>query len=222
MAPDGEPRETIRAPDDLRELAYEVAQIQYELHRERRAAVWAQRRSRFSVLSTSANLVVMVICVGGFTALVLTLLRPDAPTVSESARLSSPAVGVGEEGGLLPTVSVLVAGQPEPVRDLRPAVLLLAPEDCGDCAAVTESLVRQAGEYGISVVVIGQSGSEQRLAELNAAIPQTPAVVAIDSSGVIFDTYDARTPTAVVVAGDGTVTTILHSITALTAVPLSG
>ncbi|HMA47325.1 MAG TPA: hypothetical protein VKP11_09010, partial [Frankiaceae bacterium] len=139
----------VTIPDDLSELADEVE----ALRRERRAAARRARRRRLVRFArrrpqrlpgpiVAITLIVVAAFVGVFAALTPRLGPTPAPV---RRPLASPAERPGTIGGLLPDVAVAIGKVVRPVRDLRPALLVLLPQPCR-CAASVQSIAGQAHE----------------------------------------------------------------------------
>jgi hypothetical protein len=132
-----------------------------------------------------------------------TLDRQPAPVPA----LAAPTQPPGAVGGLLPDLTLASASGPVPVRDLRPAVLLLVGDRC-DCPTLVHEVMGQVEEFpGVSAALIGSGSADlARLAVArdggNGRLP-----VLVDAAGTLAQTYHGgapgTVPTLLFVAPDG-------------------
>jgi len=201
---------TIVVPDDLRELADEVARVRAEL--APRHLTGRRRRSRRPGISGPLCALILFLVAAMGSLLVIVLPKPSRPPRREP--LASPSVAVGVAGGLVPGLSLAGRGaQGASLRDFRPAVLLISPAGCTTCTSVRNQLVTVTDETQLTVVWITESSqaiteipglSADRLVSLADPGGTTRAAIA----GV-----SATGPTAVLVRTDGRIRRIVPNVT---------
>lgn len=215
----------VRVPDDIRELADDVAAYHRELRaRARRQAAQHRRanahpavrwllpsgappapgfvvRERRFLLPLSVTAVALVLSMV-VTAL-LTMLAPTGTSPRLSALpLASPSAADGTEGGLLPAVDVTGTSGATPVRGLRPAVVLLIPGGC-DCTTVVDQIYQDAGAQGIALdAVTDTAPGTSPPPEVQSA---QRMVAFSDPGGRLRARLGATGLTAVVVQADGVI-----------------
>ncbi len=126
---------------------------------------------------------------------------------------ATPSATPGQVGGLLPEGSVTINGQPQETRIMRPAALVLVPDNCSDCAPVLSQLLQQTTAAGVRLVLVGSPGQADRLDSLNNDTLGGNALVAIDPNQTLATAYDAVGVTAVLVHIDGVVGTVARDLT---------
>lgn len=210
-------------PDDARELDADLRAWQREerwRRRRDRASSVLPRRLRGRRLGVGVPIALLVLLAvsllvsfaAGFNAL-LGANPPPHTARPQALPLADPQVPAGQPGGLLPAVDVTASGRTISARDLRPAVVLLAPPGC-DCDAQVHSLVGQAQAYRLSVYLIGPPAQHSSLANLAAGPGQAVPVVVDDPSGTFATTYEPQELTAVLVAADGVIERVVTGIDA--------
>lgn len=192
-------------PDTIAELEAEVRAY----HREQRART---RRSRLGRLAHDGRLglvlplvVVLALLLATYSVIMLTFVPKSQHPVGVIQ--ANPTVPAGERGGLLPDLRVLDAdGAKQPIRSLRPAVILLLPTHC-DCAALTGTVASQADKAAVDSYGIGTSLPTQ------AAGSSIPArALRSEPTGQLLRAYGATTrPMILLVANNGVVTQELRS-----------
>jgi hypothetical protein len=195
-------------PDDPRELDHEAK----ALARERRAAKRAARLRGIFLLhkwKRTAYLPVataLVVLLGGVIS-VLALFRPvGQPTPKARPLANSGLRDIGTKGGLLPAAEVgRQGGTAAPIRNLRPAVMLLAPTNC-TCSGLLHTIARAGQRHHVYAVAIGPKlpALPADLAAANLLIP------AADDKHAVFNAYNVHTkPVVLLVRADGVVIDIL-------------
>jgi hypothetical protein len=198
----------IVVPDDARELAGDLR----ALHRERRAGA---RRARFGRLLVTrrwqrsglsgAIVAAVLVLVTGFASLML-LFQPRRPA-TRPLPLATGVRGTGQEGGLVPDVSLRRSdGVTVVVRDYRPAVLALVPRSCG-CDSRLRVFGTAALRHHLAFVLVGSE------------VPGTPADLAEQSvirasepTGQLAQAYRlGKQPVLLLVRGDGVVNRVLST-----------
>lgn len=195
----------IVVPDDISALDAEVR----ALRRERRAA---RRRDRLRRLTGPGRtsgpvLMVAVLLVAGVTGL-LVLFQPR-----RTPGTVSPVGGTEQSADRrLPDVLVrLVDGTTRRVRDLRPAVLALAPVGCR-CDAALRDVGTAAHEHGITYLLV-----DRTLPSLPPGLTDATAVRLVEPTGEIATRYGAERdsrrvtggPVLVLVGSGGQVSRVL-------------
>jgi len=198
-------------PDDLRDLAAEVAAYQRErrqaARRERLRVLFGVRRWRRFGLSGPVVVGVLLgfVLVASLATLLAPLLDPPpqpAPLAAEN--LATP----GSQGALLPDLKVTVNGLPRPVRDLRPAVLALVPSGC-ECASQIDHIRRETTSYALPLYLVGAGGQDDELTTLAADAGAVTTEIVLDEAGTLRTTYAATDLTLVLVHADGVVEAVI-------------
>ena len=172
---------------------------------------------RFGLTGSTIILLLAAVAVVGSS---LTLFAPGAggnPSTALVAPLATSAAVVGSIGGLLPDSQVSVAGTSVPLRSARPAVITLVPVGCAACGPTLKSLLMQAREYGLRLVLAGPASQNDQLVKLNDEELGGSALVVVDSSDVLRSTYNPDSPdgvSVVLVHEDGVVATVVRDVTA--------
>jgi hypothetical protein len=192
----GLPPVDIEVPDDARELDRDVQAY----HRELRALRW-RRRTRWLVVPLGRDGMVLPLLAG---CLALTLLAGTLLTVFSGEQMTPPSLS--RSGDQLPNAIVLVAGAQEQLSSLRPSVLALVPPGCR-CTHLGQ-LAAEANHAGVEIYVVGTQGVQTATMARRAGLAATHAVE--DTEGVLGDTYQPDTLTAVLVAVDGSVPVVAH------------
>jgi hypothetical protein len=193
-------------PDDARELAGDLRALQRERRvGERQARVrrlFGTRRWQRSGLS-GAIIAAVLVLVTGFASLML-LFQPRRPA-ARPLPLATGVRGTGQEGGLVPDVSLHRAdGVTVVARDYRPAVLALVPLACG-CDGPLQFFGAAALRHHLAFVLVGSD------------VPETPTdltehsvVRASEPTGLLARAYHVgRQPILLLVRGDGVVNRVL-------------
>jgi hypothetical protein len=151
-------------------------------------------------------------------ASLMVVVLPNTPRRPERAPLASTTVAAGELGGLLPDTRLSDDhGQSVAVRDIRPAVLLLMPANCG-CDQVAADLVRISRDALVSVQLIGAD----RPPRLPANSPRLRIRSLVDTEGVLTTAVSGSSPpgptagrpgpTAVLVRTNGVITRVVPNL----------
>lgn len=141
-------------PDDAAELAAEAESLRAELSAPpRRRALRRIRRLRAP--DRGAGLFF------GACIALIALLAAAAPMIWHTPRstphltprsLAAPEVGDGAPGGLMPAITVAIRGREIPLRDLRPAVVIVVEAGC-DCIPAVRNAVTSARSRLASVYI---------------------------------------------------------------------
>lgn len=205
---------TIVVPRDLRDLADEVARVQAEFAATQPREPVPSRERGWGRTELSGPLLALILfLVAAIGSLMVVVLpKPNRPPRREP--LASPSVTVGMAGGLVPPLSLAGADrQRTPLREFRPAVLLISPTVCANCATVRNQLVAAADETQLTIVWITESEEpttlprglvEGRLYSLTDPDGSARRAVAGVSAGG---------PTAVLVRADGRILRVVPNLT---------
>lgn len=202
-------------PDDLRELASDVAAY----HRELRQARRRERRHRLFARPAVLPLTIVAAAIV-LAGLVATLLTAFAPSTTDPALmtqpLADPSAPAGQVNGLLPDVVLRdVHRTPLPATGLRPGVVALVPAGCG-CGTGLATLAGQANEVAdqLFVVVPAAPGSDPEATRFpNQLSSHGRSQVLYDEGGALASALRATGITVVLVQGDGTIYSITRSAT---------
>jgi hypothetical protein len=152
-----------------------------------------------------------VLAVIGMATLFLTVL-PGGGVQPQQAPLATPSAAPGEPGGLLPDTSLLVNGLPIDAAAVRPAVAVLVPADCDDCAAVVTQIHDQAVEFRLTTVLIGAPEQRRQLAQLDRQAAGLGAVVALDPGGALAAPFAPSGVTVLGIHSDGVVGAVVRDV----------
>jgi hypothetical protein len=187
----GLPPVDIEVPDDARELDRDMQAY----HRELRALRW-RRRTRWLAVPLGRDGMVLPLLAG---CLALTLLAGTLLTVFSGEQMTPPSLG--RSGHQLPNAIVLLNGTQQPLSNLRGSVLALVPPGCG-CVHLRQ-LAAEAITAGVPLYIVGTRGVPVTDLARRNGLAASHAVE--DTEGVLGDTYDPATLTAVLVDVDGSV-----------------
>jgi hypothetical protein len=216
----GEPWADVVVPDDIRELADDVAAYRRELRRARRAR-WTRRllnrRSSGPLLAlTVASLL------AGLVALMLTVMAPRTVGHAQvAAPLAHPSVADGRVGGLLPSVTLTGPSGPVSSRSasLRPAVFAIVPKGCG-CTTLLDGLAGEAYSENLRLAVVVAAPSDASTAHIVDSLDRGAPSLYLDPTGALAASVTgspaptgSASATIVVVDRDGTIYDIEPNIT---------
>ncbi|HEV2086735.1 MAG TPA: hypothetical protein VGR21_00355 [Cryptosporangiaceae bacterium] len=203
-------------PDDLAELAAEVAAVQAELAASQqlnRMGRLVRTRPRNAARLTAPLVVLGLVLVTALTSLVILVLPTNSGPPTNRPALATPGVPAGQVGGLVPLVGLVEPeGRWVRLRDLRPAVLLLTPSGCARCPGVGVALMDAARDSGVTVALVTDTDQPDPLPP-NAA--RNRAVTLADPGGGLFKAVTNRSatgPTVVLVRADGVITRIVPDV----------
>ena len=212
----GLPPVNIVIPDDARELDRDVLAYRRELRARRRRELLMRvlflrhgdglaRRSpgRHSVFLPLAAACVALLMLAGAMLSVVTISPASAPTVAEPAQAPTSTAGLPVGLTLLPTGSVNLDGQTEPIRGMASAALALVPPDCG-CGPALRRLAAQAATAHVPAYFVGEGAAIPQMATLTAQYGAGTAVAASDSGGVLDAAYRPEGLTVLLVYSDAT------------------
>jgi hypothetical protein len=206
------------APDDLSELAKDIAAY----HREQRAARRLAALDRYVARPGAPilSVVLAVLAVGAIVATLLTVTRPHRGAALEgSAPLATPSVSDGARGGLLPAVTLQTpAGGTQASRELRPGVVALMSPSC-NCNDLVVTLADNTATATRGRLALYAIAPEPQSADGDALSGRLPAGSAVyyDTDHALATTVGATGLTLVLVQPDGTIYDILPGITTTSA-----
>jgi hypothetical protein len=213
--PDG--RHDDLPPDDLDAISLDIpddaSELDDDLERWRRGddrtpdAPLPQAARRRRLVITAAVVLVSMVTVALSGAIGAWIVAPQAAP-PQAAPLASGVPDPGQISGLLPDTPLEDAGAPFPARALRPAVIVLVPEQCADCAELLSSAAPQAASFGISLVAVGDDA--QQVADLVETVGSTKLTGLTDPGGVLRATYGLTGTTLLLVRDDGVVVDIVR------------
>lgn len=209
-------------PDDISELEPDIESLRRERPPTATPQWWprlldTKRWERTGLCGPLVTAVLLVVLV--FASLVF-LLRPAAPGAAQARPLAHPTALPGAVGALLPDVALPVgASDSVRLRNLRPAVLVIAPAAC-DCAPLIDDVVRRTRAARLQVLVIGVGADPA----LPSNAPRDRVHAARDTGGLLASSYGAgpgpgtvagerAEPTAIFVRSDGVVSRVLYPAT---------
>jgi hypothetical protein len=207
-------------PDDIRELADDIAAYRREL-REARRARWTRHlvspRASGPVLAlTLASLL------AGLVAVLLTVMAPHVVDRPPSAKpLAHPSVADGKLGGLLPAVMLTGPAGQVSTRSatLRPAVYALVPTGCA-CRTLLDGLAGAAYSENLPLAVVVPAASDPSTAAAVSSLDRGDAALYLDPSAALTTSVGATGVTIVVVDRDGTIYDVERNISNATATSL--
>lgn len=198
-------------PDDPSDLAAEAEQVRAELRmRAGRRPHHGTPDDRFGLIVPFGLLaLVMVAALASLVALVM----PGTPRSPRPAPLRTSSAALGTPGGLLPdAVLVDSDGRSTRIRDLRPAVVLLAPAGCVRCTEIAVDVVDASRDSAVLVVLV--SVGDQPAALPRSTDRQRTRTLG-DPSGVVAAGVPASSssgPTAVLVRPDGQIARVVPDL----------
>ncbi len=212
----------IKIPDDISELAEDVAIYHAELRSRQRRELLSKivpglrrmpagpadqpsARSRPVPGVIIAVLLIIISALGAMVPLILTHPRPV--TSNGPLPLASTTARPGTVGGLLPDLPLSATRGSRATTDLRPALIVLLPGSC-DCARAVHEIVGQANE-GIPVpTYLVTPGADNPLLNDLTRSPAAAGGLAVgygdpDGSLARLVNADPQRPTLLLIAADG-------------------
>ncbi|HVV76586.1 MAG TPA: hypothetical protein VHC43_11165 [Mycobacteriales bacterium] len=213
--PDDDARLTgVVVPDDISELARDIAAYKREVRRVERARrlhlLLARRGVVPGLVMTAAALL------AGVVAVLLAMMGPRTVGQAPAARpLASPAQAPGNLGGLLPR-GIVKAQDGTPVDThnpaMRPEVFALIPARCG-CNTLLNALAGQAGSVGVRLAIVVPTAVDDSAGTIIDSLDRGKPSVYFDPQATLATAVAASGVTAVVVDTDGTIYDIERNIT---------
>ncbi|WP_239331592.1 hypothetical protein [Frankia sp. CiP3] len=215
----GDVPDDIHIPDDISELADDVAAYHAELQSLRRRELISKilpglrpapadrpaHRSRPTPSVIIAVLLIIISALGAMVPLVLAHPRPPAP--ARPLPLAATTAQLGAVGSVLPDITLRAAHGSRVASDLRPALIVLLPTAC-DCAKAVHDIVGQAHEGNpVPTYLLAPEADSPALNELTRA-PEAAGGRALgfgdpDGSLARLVGADPQQPTLLLVAADG-------------------
>jgi len=191
-------------PDDPRDLEADAEALRAERSTPSSPPAWQRvlmtRRWRRSGLSGPV-VVLALFVVAAFASLVVAVL-PSVPRPVPAAPLASPLTPPGRAGGLLPDLQLPGVGGDQPLRSIRPGVVLLVPDGC-ECRQVVADLVVATRDARLQVLVVGRTTHPV----LPETAPRTRVGATMDDGrlSAALSPAPGDAPTAVLVRPDGVI-----------------
>lgn len=221
----GLPPIDIVIPDDARELDRDVQAYQRELRALRRKRRVGRLRGPLTRDGMVLPLLAGCLMLALLTSTLLIMFAadqtgmPELPrsTATQGAPKHTPTAAqpaVGQIGGPLPAMAVVIDSKTEQLRDVTaatPSVLTLVPRNC-KCAATLRQLNSEAAQAHVRVYFVGTAGVMQQLTGLAAASGQPSSRVAEDTADVLGPMYGQEGVTAILVRSDGTVASVIRQL----------
>ncbi|MEO8556457.1 MAG: hypothetical protein ABI474_07275 [Actinomycetota bacterium] len=207
---------SLHIPDDPRELLAERAPRVAPDDRQpvpatrSRADHRKARRRRLTLTAAVVAISMLVVALSG--AVGAWIVGPQAsapPAVPLANVLPDP----GQVGGLLPDAALQDGGATIPARALRPAVIVVVPPACDECAELLTTLAPQVASFGYSMVAVGAPGQEQQLTALAETVGTTRLATLVDQQGTLRAAYGLTGSTIVLVRNDGVVVDVVRDPT---------
>jgi hypothetical protein len=167
----GLPRLDVEIPDDARELDRDVQAYYREVRAERRRSRSSRLRRSLSRDGVVLPLLACCLIFALITGTLLTVFsassinsEPGSGGIpGSSAQAGAGATGtttapVLHHGAPMPALTVSVYGQQVPLRSVQPAVLLLVPANCNDCAATLEQIAVVLSGGHVPILLLASSG----------------------------------------------------------------
>lgn len=217
--PDDAPwTDPVVVPDDIRALQPDIEAYHRELRQAaRRRRLGPLARVPWQRLTVPLAIVTGALLLAGVVLVVLTFGgQRQGQRPPEAAPIATGAVAVasvGEPGGLLPAVDVRTLTGKVDVRELRPALVVLVPQQCR-CTALLSQLAGQAGEVRVKLVVVAPAAQDAEVAALAGQLHSDQVEPVWDAGGMLADVYAASGVTALVVGPDATVRYIDRDVAA--------
>ena len=215
-------------PDDARSLDADRDAYLRELRGKRSAQRRADgARGRFLRLpggrvrggvGLTGPLVLVVLVVLGLVGSTLSVFGSGATDDRQRTPLASPPADqpAGTVGGLLPEATLTSSESTFPLRDARPAVLVLVPTSCPGCGDVLRNVRMQAAGYTLPLLLVGPPAQLQQLRTLDAQELGGSVTVATDDGNVLTPTYLPSGVTVILVRDDGIVAMVARDVQATT------
>lgn len=208
----GLPPTDVVIPDDARELDREMQAYHRELRWRRRRELWRKIFGRARKPGTATPLLAGILILAALCAVLLVLSsRPDGEDFQPLPRTAPDAGRHGAIGAPIIDVRATVDGRPRHLSSLHPAVLALVPPGC-DCGGALNSMTAATRRYGIPVYLVESGPEAPELDQLASHLgdQQRPSVLE-DPEGKIARAYGGPGLDAVLVNGDGQVSTVLDT-----------
>ena len=207
---------TLHVPDDPRELLAEPDPVAAadDPPTTPATSTWADRRAaRRRRLTLTAGVVAISMLVVAISGAVGAWIVGPQASAPPAAPLASALPAPGQVGGLLPDVVLQDGETAVAARSIRPAVIVLVPPDCDECAELLTTLAPQVGSFGYAMVAVGAPGQDDQLAALAETVGTTRLATVTDPRGTLRTTYGLTGATIVLVRDDGVVVDVVRDPT---------
>lgn len=200
------------APDDISELARDVAAYRRECRAQRRREMYRRFARRPGATPLTLVLAALVL-VAAVTALLTLIGAPPSGTAPSTTKLATPSAAPGARGGLLPAVTLATTdGTPVSARDLRPGAFALLPDQC-DCDPLVTSLDAAAASRHLSLFVVAPSAHPSPTADTLQGQVREAKNVLYDARAALRAGVGARGMTLVLVGRGGLIYDIKNNVT---------
>ena len=206
---------TLHVPDDARELLAESdPSAAAEPPTTPATRTWAERRAarrrRLTVTAGVVAISMLVVAISGAVGAWIVGPQASAPP---AAPLASALPAPGQVGGLLPDAVLQDGETAVAARSIRPAVIVLVPPDCDECAELLTALAPQVGSFGYTLVAVGAAGQDEQLAALSETVGTTRLATMTDPRDALRTTYGMTGATIVLVRDDGVAVDVVRDPT---------
>jgi hypothetical protein len=212
-------------PDDPRSLDADRETYLRELRSRRDADRLANSPVRRAVhratggmrpgIGLTGPLLLVLLVVVGLVGSSLSVFGTSSDDTRQQTPLASPPANLpaGTVGGLLPDATLSGRESTFPLRQARPAVLVLVPTSCQDCGDILRAVRVQAAEYTLPLLLVGPPSQLSQLQQLDDQELGGSVTAATDDSDVLRSTYLPSGVTAVLVRDDGIVAMVARDVT---------
>ena len=203
----------IVVPDDARELARDIAAWRREERWKRRRRVLERMLGgRSSTRALSAPIIITLLIAAALlgATLIFPGRTPDhAPTAPVPLVLAAPAAATGTVGGLVPDDALIGQTGTTTARALRPALLVVAQNECACTDALTH-LASEAADNGLTIYLIGSKAQQSALNALAGSSSEAVRVMT-DQDSAITTMFAKGALTVVAVHADGVIEQIVDN-----------
>jgi hypothetical protein len=208
----------IVVPDDARELARDIAAWRREERWKRRRRFFERALGgRTSTRALSAPIIITLMIAAALlgATLIFPGRTPDhPPTAPVPLVLAAPTAAVGTVGGLVPDDALVGQTGTTTARALRPALLVVAQNECACTAALTH-LADEAADNGLTIYLIGSKAQQSALNAL-AGSSSVAVRVMVDQDSAITSMFAKGALSVVAVHADGVIEQIIDDFTRTT------
>jgi hypothetical protein len=199
-------------PDDISELAADIAAYRRELRQARRARITGRFHDRRASGPVFAMTVAVVLA--ALVALMLTVMGPHSVTPATAAEpLATTTIADGHVGGLLPDATLTGPNGPIDSRAtaLRPAVFALVPAGCA-CKTLLDGLGGAAFSERLPLAVVVPASSDSATGAVVSSLDRgvslyfdSAATLSLGVLGTVPTSAGGDVATVLVVNRDGTI-----------------
>lgn len=197
-------------PDDARELDRDVLAYRRELRARRRQQRLLRLFKPFRAHDPGGHATIIpliaaclaIALVGGALLSVVTMSPASAPTLSSPQASAQPTVSPSSPSKL-PTGTVQLNGQREPVRSLVTSTIAIIPANCG-CGTALSRLATESVAAHVGLYFAGTGATIPQLPSLTARYGDGAALAVADDDGVLSSAYHPAGLTVLLVFKDAT------------------